>query len=125
MTRQTRQSQKKTKAEQVDTVVRFLHAGKTQAEAAVAAGVNIRTVQRWLADSEVRARLTELQQQTEAIVKTDSLVLSVTQVRQQVEEILSYRDSQRFFALQMGSVVQKATGVILAAVERLEQNPED
>jgi hypothetical protein len=125
MPRQRRQSQKKSKAEQVDTVVRFLHSGRTQAEAAVAAGVNIRTVQRWVADPEVGARLADLQKQTDAIIKSDPIVLAVADIRSQVQEILDYRDSQRSFALEMGLVVKKATGVILAAVERLEQSPDE
>lgn len=126
MTRQRRQSQKKlSKSEQLGIVVRFLSAGKTQAEAAAAAGINIRTVQRWIVDQEVKVKLEELQQQTDAIVNSDPVVLCVTQVRQQVNEILQYRESQRDFALQMGEVVQRATAVLLKAVQRLEANPDE
>jgi hypothetical protein len=119
-TRQTRQSQKKTKAEQIDIIIRLLHAGRTQSEVALAAGVNIRTIQRWITDPEVKARLAELQEQTDAIVKSDPVVLTVTDIRSQVEQILEYRRSQCDFAQQMGLVVSKATAVALVAVEKLD-----
>ena len=125
MTRQRRQTLKKSKSEQLDKVLRFLNAGKTQAEAAAAAGVNVRTVQRWLTEPQVKTKLSELQQQTDAIVKSDPVVLSVTEVRQQVSEILQYRESQLTFALEMGLIVQKTSAVLLKAVERLEANPEE
>jgi transposase len=125
MTRQRRQTSKKSKAEQLDAVVRFINAGKTQAEAAAAAGVNVRTVQRWLTEPQVKTKLSELQQRTDAIVKSDPVVLSVTEVRQQVSEILQYRESQLTFALEMGQIIQKTSAVLLKAVERLEANPEE
>jgi transposase len=124
MTRQRRQIPKKSKAEQLDAVVRFINAGKTQAEAAAAAGVNVRTVQRWLTEPQVKTKLSELQQRTDAIVKSDPVVLSVTEVRQQVSEILQYRESQLTFALEMGQIIQKTSAVLLKAVERLEANPD-
>jgi hypothetical protein len=102
-----------------------LNAGKTQAEAAAAAGVNVRTVQRWLTEPQVKTKLSELQQQTDAIVRSDPVVLSVTEVRQQVSEILQYRESQLTFALEMGQIIQKTSAVLLKAVERLEANPDE
>src|SRR4028118_212422 len=120
MDRQLRQSQKKSKSEQLDKVLRFLNAGKTQAEAAAAAGINVRTVQRWLCEPEAKAKLMELQQHTDAIVKSDPVVLSVTEVRQQVSEILQYRESQLTFALEMGQIIRKTSAALLKAVERLE-----
>lgn len=125
MTRHARQSQKKSKAEQLETVVRFLHAGKTQAEAAVALGVNVRTIQRWISQPEVKERLIVTQKEIKAVVKSDPIVLSVTDIRLQVQEIIDYRDAQKNFALQMGLVVQKSTAILLQAVERIEQNPDE
>lgn len=106
-------------------LIRLLNAGKTQAAAATAIGVNTRTVQRWIANPAVKERLVSIQQEASAIAKTDPVVLSVADIRRQVEEIISYRDTQRSFALEMGLVVQKATGILLHAVERLEENPEE
>jgi len=56
MSHKTRQASKKSKADQTETVIRLLNAGKTQTEAAKTIGVNIRTVQRWVADSRVKER---------------------------------------------------------------------
>lgn len=125
MSRKRRQSQKRSKSDQLEIVVKFLGTGKTQSEAAAAAGVNVRTVQRWVTEPEVRAKLSEFQQQTDVIVRSDPVVLTVTDVRAQVQEILNYRNSQRNFALEMGLVVQKATGILLKAVEKLEENPDE
>ena len=125
MDRKPRQSQKKSKSEQLDKVLRFLSAGKTQAEAAAAAGINVRTLQRWLTDPQVKTKLSEIQQHTDAIVRSDPVVLSITEVRQQVSEILQYRESQLTFALKMDQIIQKTSAVLLKAVERLEANPDE
>jgi hypothetical protein len=125
MSQKLRQSPKKSKAEQVETVVRLINAGKTQAQAAAATGVNLRTVQRWIADPEVKSRLAATQREVKVIAQSDPVVLTVTDIRSQVQEILDYRDSQRSFAVEMGTVIQKATLVLLRAVERLEQNPDE
>ena len=125
MSQKTRQSSKKSKADQVEAVIRLLNAGKTQSEAAKTIGVNLRTVQRWVAEPEVKQRLAAAQREVKAIVASDPVVLTVTEVRAQVQEILDYRDSQRNFALQMGEVVQKATSILLKAVERIEENPDE
>ena len=120
----TRQSQK-SKAEQLEIVVKLLSRGKTQAEAAAAAGVTTRTVQRWFADPQFKQRLAEVEQETNAIIKSDPVVLTVVDIRSQVQELLDYRDSQRSFAVDMGIVVKKSITVLLQAVERLEQNPDE
>lgn len=125
MSQTVRQKPKKTKAEQIETVIRLINAGKTQAAAATAIGVNVRTVQRWLTEPTVKERLISIQQEANAIAQTDPVVLSVTDIRVQVQEILDYRNSQRSFALEMGAVVQKATAVLLKAVEKLEENPDE
>ncbi len=120
----TRQSQR-SKAEQLEIVVKLLSRGKTQAEAAAAAGVTTRTVQRWFADPQFKQRLAEVEQETNAIIKSDPVVLTVVDIRSQVQELLDYRDSQRSFAVDMGMVVKKSITVLLQAVERLEQNPDE
>jgi transposase len=125
MSQKPRQKPKKSKAEQIETLIRLINSGKTQSAAATAIGVNIRTVQRWLADPAVRERLVSIQQEASAIAQSDPVVLSVTDIRAQVQEILNYRDSQRSFALEMGLVIQKSTAVLLKAVEKLEQNPDE
>lgn len=125
MSQKTRQASKKSKADQVEAVIRLLNAGKTQTEAAKTIGVNLRTVQRWVADPEVKQRLVAAQREVKAIVASDPVVMTVTEVRAQVQEILDYRDSQRNFALQMGEVVQRATSVLLKVVERIEENPDE
>jgi hypothetical protein len=60
-----------------------------------------------------------------AIAQIDPVVLGLVDIRTQVDQIMCYRDSQRNFALQMGVVVQRATKVLLRAVEKLELNPDD
>ncbi len=102
-----------------------MNAGQTQAQAAAAVGVNLRTVQRWLTQPEVKGRLVAIQNEAKAIAQLDPVVVSVVDIRGQAEEILNYRDSQRNFALQMGLVVQKSTDVLLKAVERIEKNPDE
>ncbi len=125
MTRQRRQSQKRSKSEQLEIVVRLLSAGKSQAETATAAGISVRTLQRWILDPQVKQRLTEIQQQADTIVRTDPMVLTVVEVRQQLQEILTFRDCQANFADQMGLVVQKSTSILLKSLERIEENPDE
>lgn len=125
MSQKTRQASKKSKADQVEAVIRLLNAGKTQTEAAKTIGVNLRTVQRWVAEPDVKQRLAAAQREVKAIVASDPVVMSVVEVRAQVQEILDYRDSQRNFALQMGEVVQRATSILLKAIERIEENPDE
>ena len=125
MSQKPRQSPKRSKAEQLETVIRFVNSGKTQSQAAAAVGVNPRTVQRWLAEPKVKERLVSIQKEARAIAQSDPVVVSVVDIRAQVDEILSYRDAQKNFALQMGLVVQKSTAVLLKAVERIEGNPDE
>ena len=103
--------------------IRLLHAGKSPKEVANLCGVSLRTVQRWANERE--GDLQALESQEKALVESDPVVLTVTDIRSQVQEILTYRDSQRNFALQMGLVVQKSTAILLKAVERLEENPDE
>ena len=103
--------------------IRLLHAGKSPKEVATLCNVSQRTVQRWAQERQLD--LQALESQEKALVESDPVVLSVTHVRSQVQQILEYRDAQRDFALRMGLVVQKATGVLLKAVEKLEQNPDE
>lgn len=125
MSQVPRQKPKKSKAEQINIVIGLLNAGSTQAAVAKAIGVNLRTVQRWIAQPEVKERLEITQKEVQAIAQTDPVILSLTEIRQQVDEILSYRDSQRRFATEMGEVVFKAIAVIKRTVERLELNPDE
>jgi hypothetical protein len=125
MSQKIRQNPKKSKADQIETVIRLVNAGQTQAQAALAVGVNLRTVQRWLSQPEVKGRLVAIQNEAKAIAQSDPVVVAVVDIRGQAEEILNYRDSQRNFALQMGLVVQKSTDVLLKAVERIEKNPDE
>ena len=103
--------------------IRLLHAGKSPKEVANLCGVSLRTVQRWANERE--GDLQALESQEKALVESDPVVLTVTDIRSQVQEILTYRDSQRNFALQMGLVIQKSTNILLKAVERLEENPDE
>lgn len=107
----------------VAKAIRLLHAGESPSQVAKVCGVSLRTIQRWSAEH--GDELKGLKSQEKAIVQSDPMVLSVVQIRQQVQEILDYRDSQRSFALEMGVVVQKATAVLLGAVERLESTPDE
>jgi hypothetical protein len=125
MSQAERQKPKKTKAEQIEMLIRLINAGKTQAAAATAIGVNIRTVQRWLTDPSVKERLASIQQEASAIAQTDPVVLSVVEVREQVGQILNYRDSQLSFAQEMGEVVQRSTRIIKIALDRIEANPDE
>jgi len=125
MSQKTRQVSKKSKANQIETMIRLLNSGKTQTEAAKSLGVNIRTVQRWVAEPDVRNQLAATQKEMKAIVESDPLVLSVTQIRAQVAEILDYRDSQRVFAEKMGRVVLRGLNVLDKAIERLENSPDE
>lgn len=103
--------------------IRLLHAGKSAKEVADLCGVSLRTIQRWAQEREPDLQV--LESQEKALVASDPVILTVTDIRAQVQEILNYRDSQRSFALEMGVVVQKATAVLLKAVEKLEQNPDE
>jgi transcriptional regulator with XRE-family HTH domain len=107
----------------IGKALRLLHSGKSQKEVSELCGVSLRTIQRWAREKE--ADLQALKVQQKVLVQSDPAVLSVVDIRSQVEEILNYRESQSSFALEMGMVVKKATAVILKAVERLEENPEE
>jgi hypothetical protein len=107
----------------VNRAIRLLHAGKPPKEVAELCGVSLRTLQRWARERE--PDLQALESQEKALVASDPVVMSVVDIRAQVQEILDYRNSQRSFALEMGTVVEKAIRVILIAVERLEQNPDE
>lgn len=107
----------------ISRAIRLLHSGKSPKEVADLCGVSLRSIQRWAQERETD--LQALESQEKALVSSDPVVLTVTDVRAQVQEILEYRDSQRNFALEMGLVVQKATGVLLKAVEKLEENPDE
>lgn len=125
MSQPPRQKSKKSRAEQIETVIRFLNLGKTQAQAAAAVGVNLRTVQRWLTQPEVKGRLAAIQNEAKAIAQSDPVVVTVLDIQAQAEEILSYRDGQKAFAVQMGFLVQKSTALLLKTIERLESNPDE
>lgn len=107
----------------VSKAIRLLHAGKSQQEVAKLCGVSLRTIQRWA--SEKAVELQSLESQEKALIQSDPVVLTVTEVREQVQQILSYRDSQASFANQMGLVVQKSTDVLLRVIERIERNPDE
>ncbi len=62
MTRQKRQSPKKSKEEQLSIVVRALANGKTQVEAAHEAGLSTRSVQRWILAPEIQLQILALRQ---------------------------------------------------------------
>ena len=100
---------------------RFLTEGHSQDKVAEMLGISTRTLQRWIqaGDVEVKADLLDVAHQAV------SEVLASESIRAQIEEIVNYRDSQRFFALEMGLVVQKATAVLLKAVQKLEENPDE
>jgi transposase len=119
------EKKRQTKDARIDKAVRLLNSGKTQAETAKSLGISTRTIQRWLKQPEIGEKVAETRREIKAIAQSDPVVLSITDIRLQVEQIVSYRDTQRNFALEMGLVVQKATSILLQAVERLEQNPDE
>jgi hypothetical protein len=107
----------------IEKAIRLLHAGKSQQEVAKICGVSLRSIQRW--SSQNSEALQNLEFKEKAIIHSDPMVLTVTEVRQQVQEILDYRDFQRTFAIQMGEIVQKTSAVLLKAIERLQENPDE
>ena len=107
-----------------ERAVELLLSGHTQAEVAKILGRDIRTIQKWVALPEVKVLLEARGKQRKALVQSDPVVLSVVDIRSQVQEILDYRDSQRSFAVEMGAVIQKATAILAKVVEQIEQNPE-
>jgi transcriptional regulator with XRE-family HTH domain len=111
------------KKEQLITkAIRLLNAGKSQKDVAKSCGVSLRTISRWV--SERSDELQDLKSQERAIIQSDPMVLAVADIRAQVQQILDYRDSQRSFAVEMGQVVERATRVLLIAVEALEEQPD-
>ena len=107
----------------IGKAIRLLHLVKSQQEVARACKVSVRTIARWVSQSS--EELPDLKPEEKAIVETDPLIMTVVELREQVQQILDYRDSQRFFAQRMGLVVQRSTNVLLKAIERLEQNPDE
>jgi transcriptional regulator with XRE-family HTH domain len=107
----------------IEKAIRLLRVGKSQQEVAEICGVSKRSVQRW--SSQNSEELQNLEFKEKAIIHSDPIVLTVTEVRQQVQEILDYRDFQRTFAVEMGEIVQKTSAVLLRAIERLEANPDE
>lgn len=108
-----------------ERAVELIVAGRTQSEVAKILNRDVRTVQKWLSQPEVKDLLEGRGKQKKALVQSDPVVLNVVDIRSQVQEILDYRDSQHSFAVEMGAVIQKATAILAKAVERIEQNPEE
>jgi hypothetical protein len=108
-----------------ERAVELLVSGRTQLEVAKILGRNLRTVQKWLSLPEFKDALEAKKQQRKALIQSDPVVLSVVEIRQQVEQILAYSESQKTFATEMGEVVFKSVRLLKAAVERLENNPDE
>ncbi len=83
----------------INKAFKLHRAGKDKAEIARLCKVSLRTVQRWLSDEGL---FSELEEAEKAVIETDPLIFTITEVRAQVQEILDYRDSQKVFALEMG-----------------------
>lgn len=106
----------------INKAFKLHRAGKDKAEIARLCKVSLRTVQRWLSDAGL---FSELDEAEKAVIESDPLVFTVTEIRAQIQEILDYRDSQKVFALEMGEVVFKSVRLLKMAVERLENNPDE
>jgi hypothetical protein len=65
VSRQNRQSLKKSKNEQLDIVIKALANGKSQGEAAHEAGISTRSLQRWILIPEVKLRILALQEENQ------------------------------------------------------------
>ena len=108
----------------INQTIKLLKSGKSQVEVARLLGVSPRTVGRWLADADVKARITGLAEQHEAITQSDPAVVSVVDIRLQVERILDYRRFEDQSAVELGAVMRLATALIKRALEDLQKNPE-
>lgn len=108
-----------------ERAVELLLSGRTQSEVAKILNRDIRTVQKWLVLPEVKDLLELRGKQRKALVQSDPVVLSLVEVRNQVNQILEYHEYQQTFSLQMGQIVKKALAVLLKALERLEGSPDE
>ncbi len=98
---------------------RLLTEGHPQDQVAEMLGISTRTLQRWIAagDVEVKADLLDVAHQAV------SEVLASESIREQISNLIEYRDSQKFLALQMGTLASKLSKITLEAVQTLETNP--
>lgn len=108
-----------------ERAVQLLLSGRTQSEVAKILNRDIRTIQKWVALPEVKDLLESRTIERKALVQSDPVVLSLVEVRNQVNQILEYHQYQQSFSLQMGQIVEKALAVLLKALERLEESPDE
>lgn len=115
--------------QKIDEAIRLLRSGLTQEEVAGILKINVRTVQRWVADPEFKAKISASEQRDREIIQTDkptqSTLRRLTEIQEQLDAIESYRESQKAFAIRFGGILCRACNVLDKAVEKLEQNPEE
>lgn len=95
--------------------------GHDKKEVAQKLGVTVRTVQRWTSNKSYQQAIAERQ----LIAAADGVVVEATSIEQQVTDLFDYRDSQRFLALEMGSLASRVSQISKQVIERLEENPEE
>ncbi len=95
--------------------------GYDKKEVAQKLGVTVRTVQRWTSNKSYQQAIAERQ----LIAAADGVVVEATSIEQQVTDLFDYRDSQRFLALEMGSLATRVSQISKQVIERLEENPEE
>jgi hypothetical protein len=118
MPRQKRQSPKKSKQQQLDTVVRALANGKTQVEAAHEAGVSSRSVQRWILNPEIQLRIVALQQELKAIKNPATL-------NQTQETSYTCQESEEDITLRIKILAPKALSCLETIIDNVEARSGD
>lgn len=98
---------------------RFMTEGYSQDKVAEMLGISTRTLQRWIAAGDVEVKPDLLDVAHEVVNE----VLASESIKVQITNLLEYRDSQKFLALQMGSLATKLSKITLEAVQTLETNP--
>lgn len=108
-----------------ERAVRLLADGRTQTEVASILGRNLRTVQKWVADPEFKQQLEAQKLQTTALIQSDPIVLSVTELRLQIDAIVACRNFYRDFATQWTPIIEEASEAIRSSITRLKENPDE
>jgi hypothetical protein len=107
--------------------IRLLSEGKTQTEAAKRCNVSLRTLQRWVASTGTAEGHTA-KQADQLVVAANQAVkaaLADATVQEQLNDLLDYRNSQKYLALEMGSLASRLSKLSTKAIERLEANPDE
>jgi DNA-binding transcriptional MerR regulator len=106
----------------VAKAIRLLGEGKPQNEVAKKCGISVRTLQRWVASEGIGEN--QADQLVIAAYQAVQLALASASAQEQLNDLLDYRNSQKYLALEMGSLATRLSKLSKEAIQRLESRPD-